>query len=212
MRKTRIVFTNILHSLINWRNRIKLTNKTPTIIASNCTGGFLYHWLHLKFNSPFINLWMSNDDFITAMENFDNFINIPLEECHDSGMSYPVGIGYKGTKIYFQHYKTWEEATAKWEERKKRINPDNMVVMLSNFKGILANSDYDDETLIRRFNRLNFKNKIIFVDRPFPQYSNCVYIKDWHPENGVNVFDWNKNDFYKRYIDQFDYVKFLNNL
>ena len=75
---------------INENNRKRLINRTPTLICSNCTGGVLYHWLGLKFQSPFINLYMDNDDFLTAMENFDEFINGDIIEDTNSGKSYPV--------------------------------------------------------------------------------------------------------------------------
>lgn len=202
----------LLHHFINRINRFRLKNFTPTIISSNCMGGIISHWLGIRFNSPFINLWMTNDDFITAMEHFDEFIATPLVECQNTSVDYPVGTGYMDTKIYFMHYDNWEEAFNKWEQRKKRIDKDNIAVFLSNFRGIDAESKYDIDTIITRFNKLNFKNKIIFVDKPYPQYQNCVYLKDYHPEMGINVFDINKKDFYRRYIDQFDYVKFLNNL
>lgn len=202
----------LYHKLINRLNRSRLNNLNPSVISSNCMGGVMSHWLGLKFNSPFINLWMTNDDFLTAMEHFDEFIATPLVECHDASVDYPVGIGYMDTKVYFMHYKNWDEAIDKWEERKKRIDKNNMAVFLSNFRGVDAESKCDDDTVITRFSKLDFKNKIIFVDRPFPQYKNCIYLKDYHPEKGINVFDLNKKDFYRRYIDQFDYVKFLNNL
>lgn len=128
-------------SHINRKNRRKLTNRTPTIISSNCTGGILYHWLGLQFKSPFINLWMTNDDFLTAMENFSEFIHTPIKEFKDTTKSYPVGIGAHGVKIYFQHYRSWNEAISKWEERMQRIDTSNMVVMLSNYNGIGAVSN-----------------------------------------------------------------------
>lgn len=200
------------HLLINRINRLRLKNQNPSIISSNCMGGILSHWLGIKFNSPFINLWMTNDDFLTAMEHFDDFIATPLVECRDSSVNYPVGLGYMGTKVYFMHYKNWDDAINKWEERKKRIDKNNMVVFLSNFNGVGAESKHGADSVITRFNNLNFKNKIIFVDRPLHQYPYCIYLKGYHPEKGINVFDINKKDFYRRYLDQFDYVKFLNKL
>lgn len=113
---------------INENNRKRLINRTPTLICSNCTGGVLYHWLGLKFQSPFINLYMDNDDFLTAMENFDEFINGDIIEDTNSGKSYPVGIGYGGCKIHFMHYKSFEDGIKKWNERKARINKDNMAI------------------------------------------------------------------------------------
>lgn len=121
----------LYHRLINYINRFRLKNLSPTIISSNCCGGIMSHWLGIKFNSPFINLWMTNDDFLIAMENFDDFITKPLVECLDTSVDYPVGIGYMGTKIYFMHYDNWEKAINKWEERKKRIDKDNLVVFFS---------------------------------------------------------------------------------
>ena len=59
-----------LQDHINQRNRKRLTNSTPTIIASNCTGGFLYHWLDLGFKSPFINLYMTQEDFFDCYGEF----------------------------------------------------------------------------------------------------------------------------------------------
>ena len=65
----------ILQERINRKNRSKLTNLSPSLVCSNCTGGFLYHWLGLRFYSPFINLYMTNEDFLTALENWDLFIH-----------------------------------------------------------------------------------------------------------------------------------------
>ena len=38
-----------LQERINRKNRNKLTNLSPSLVCSNCTGGFLYHWLRLRF-------------------------------------------------------------------------------------------------------------------------------------------------------------------
>ena len=64
------------HGTINKANQLRLVNKNMTIISSNCAGGFLYHWLGLEFKSPFINLFLSNEDFLEALENFDSFLDL----------------------------------------------------------------------------------------------------------------------------------------
>lgn len=56
-----------VHDTINRRYRKRLKNTNVTLITSNCAGGIIYHWLGLKFNSPFINLWLTNDDYIRAL-------------------------------------------------------------------------------------------------------------------------------------------------
>ena len=124
-----------LHDQINLNNRRRLRNSTPTLICSNCAGGFIYHWLGLQFRSPFINLVLTPEDFVTVLENFDEFINTPICEIKDSGKNYPVGVGAFEIKVYFMHYKSFDEAIAKWNERKKRIDKSNMGVMLTNYAG-----------------------------------------------------------------------------
>lgn len=107
-----------LQDKIDRKNQNRLRNKTVTIISSNCTGGFLYHWLGLQFKSPFINLFMTPDDFIVAMEHFEEFIAFPITEKKDANFGYPVGIGAFNTLIHFMHYATFEDAIEKWNERK----------------------------------------------------------------------------------------------
>lgn len=124
-----------LHDQISLNNRRRLRNSTPTLICSNCAGGFIYHWLGLQFRSPFINLFLTPEDFVTVLENFDEFINTPICEIKDSGKNYPVGVGAFGIKVYFMHYKSFDEAIAKWNERKKRIDKSNMGVVLTNYAG-----------------------------------------------------------------------------
>lgn len=118
---------------INLKNRERLTNQSPAIISSNCLGGIMYHWLGLKFNSPFINLFFSNDDFIKLLENWDAFINTEIVEDKKANENYPVGIGFSDIRIHFMHYQSFEEAIEKWNIRKQRINLDNAVVIFSNF-------------------------------------------------------------------------------
>lgn len=131
---------NLIKKYVDWRqrridarNRRRLTNHTPTLVCSNCTGGLLYHWLGLEFRSPFINLYLDNEDFITALENFDEFMDTPLVEDKESGKDYPVGIGAGGVRVHFMHYSDFDSAVAKWEQRKARMNRDNMAVMWTNF-------------------------------------------------------------------------------
>lgn len=118
---------------IDCKNRARLKNKDITLICSNCAGGIIYHWLGLKFNSPFINLYLTGEDYIKALENWNEFLNAEILEDTHNNMSYPVGIGYLGIKIHFMHYATFEEAIKKWNERKLRINFNNIAFMFTNY-------------------------------------------------------------------------------
>ena len=120
---------------INFTNRARLKNKDISLICSNCAGGILYHWLGLKFNSPFINLFMTGEDYITALENWQDFLNAEIVEDTSGGETYPVGIGYLGIKLHFMHYVTFDEAINKWKRRKARISSDNIAFMYTNYAG-----------------------------------------------------------------------------
>ena len=116
-------------------NQARLKNKDISLICSNCAGGIIYHWLGLKFNSPFINLYMTGEDYIKALENWEEFLNAEIVEDTSTDKAYPVGIGYLGSKIYFMHYATFDEAIEKWNQRKARINPNNIAFMFTNYAG-----------------------------------------------------------------------------
>lgn len=190
-----------LQDRMNRKNRARLTNHTPTLICSNCTGGFLYHWLGLRFNSPFINLYLSDTDFVKALQNFDAFIETKIIQDSNSTFSYPVGIGFDGIKIHFMHYESFSKAVEIWEKRKKRIDKSNMGVMLTNWGG--------QESVIYDFEQLPFKHKIVFVNREIPNTKSTFVIK-----GKKDMLNLHRTQFIngKRYIDQFDYVKFINEL
>ena len=120
---------------IDSSNRARLKNNDISLICSNCGGGIMYHWLGLKFNSPFINLYMTGEDYIKALENWQDFLNTEIVEDTNADKIYPVGIGHLGVKIHFMHYATFDEAIEKWNQRKARINPDNTAFMFTNYAG-----------------------------------------------------------------------------
>lgn len=188
---------------LNEQYRKRLKNSDFTLICSNCFGGIFYHWLGLKFNTPFINLWLTNEDFIKAVANWDKFIDHPIVEDKEADMGYPVGISLDGIRIYFQHYKTFDEAIEKWNTRKNRINHSKIVFLLTNWNG--------GSYIVEDFNNLNVKNKLIFTNRTFQEYDSPVCLKNRKPQSGRNI--WTAaNILGDRYIDSFDIITYLNNL
>ena len=181
-----------------------MTNLSPTLVCSNCTGGFLYHWLGLRFRSPFINLYMTNEDFLTALEHWDEFLKADIKEVTDSGYDYPVGKSIEGTRIHFVHYDSFNSAVAKWNERRTRMDSGNMGIMLTNWDG--------DVSILERFDRLPFLHKVAFVDKPYPQFRSAFCLKGFDKVKGVKNIYATQHLSGKRYIDQFDYVSFINSL
>lgn len=192
-----------LRKLINEKNRKKLTNTNFSLIASNCNGGFILHDLGMRFNSPFINLWIKPKDFIRILSDFCEYMDAPLTFVNEDGIDYPIG-KLLDAKIYFMHYESEAEAESKWKERKQRIDYDNMFILFTDRDGCT----YDD---LLDFDRLPFKNKIVFTKRPYPDIKSAVYIKGFENQDSVgDCFAYMPKGLGKKYYDQFDYVSWFN--
>lgn len=192
------------------RKRIK--NTDFTIISNNCTAGFIYHDLGLKFNTPTINLFFKTEQYISFIRDLKYYLNCPLIKVNKKNVSYPVGMLKSNNKnkeniyIYFNHYDSFSKAKEKWNERKKRINFDNICFILDFYDSVY------DIKLIDKFNKLNIENKIIFTHNKTINKKNSFYFqyKEDITPNG-KLFKYNGLSG-KRYLDEFDYVDFLNNI
>lgn len=201
---------------INRSNRVRLKNTDLTLICSNCAGGILYHWLGIRFNSPFINLFMEPQDFVCCLENWEKFISTGIVEDTNTEKKYPVGIGYKNVRIHFMHYKTFSDAVTKWDERKSRINMDNAAIFLSNYFDIGGGG----QDILERFDDLPFHNKVVFVEEKHPDIECAVYLRGYRLFRAVakrcglvpNIWMVRNIITGTRYIDQFDYVGFFNHV
>lgn len=194
---------------IEWRlytelKRLRLRNRQPSIIASNCIGTFIYYDMKLQFRSPTINLSFDMNDYVRFLENLHWYLEQPMLPYEDCRFDYPCGM-LGDVEVRFNHYKTFAEAVEKWEIRKQRIDWDNLFVV-----GI----DWDNCTYetLQRFDALPYPNKVIFTHKPYPEFSCAYYLPGFEDFGGIGV----ATDFrpgiacVRRYIDQFDYVSFLN--
>ena len=180
----------------------RIKNKEFTIIASNCGGTFIYYDMGLRYLTPTVNLSMGMDDFVKFAGNLKWYLEQEFIELKEESR-YPIGqLG--DIKIYFVHYGTFEEGVAKWEERKKRIRWDNLFIMGTDKDGCTYET-------IRKFDNLPYKNKVIFTHVRYPEFSSACYIKGFEDREELGVITSFKKQFLKRrYLDDFNYVKFLN--
>lgn len=194
---------DLLRTIYNQFLRMKLHNKDITLIASNCTGAAILHDLNLKFNSPFVNLWLLPKDFLKFCERMDHYVAEELKFVKEDGIDYPVGL-LDDIKIYFQHYSSKDEALQTWNRRKLRIDKRHLFIMFTDRDGC----KYDD---LVRFDHLGFKNKIVFVHKPLPEINSSYYIPGFEHDNCVGHLLYFKNRFsYKKYYDSFNFVKWFN--
>ena len=115
--------------------RKKLRNDNFSIICSNCIGGVIYHRLGKQFLSPTINLWMNQKDFLKMALDLKSYMSKELAFIKGE-YDYPIAL-LGDVKVYFNHAKTEEEARHSWEQRKTRINYDNLYVIMYDRDGLL---------------------------------------------------------------------------
>ena len=162
------------------KNKIrKLRNKDFTLVASNCNGGVILHDLNLKFNTPFINLSLPPKDFIKLTEKFEYYMSLDVKEMIDDTVNYPVGqLG--DLRIDFMHYESFEEAKNKWNERKKRIDYNNLFFMLTERE----NCSFDD---LVYFDKLPVKRKVVFTHKKYPKIKSSFYIHGFKNHGGIGL-------------------------
>ena len=186
------------------KRRIKrLKNKTPSIIANNCNGGIMAHDLGLPFCSPLVNAGMYAPYYIKFLTNIEHYFAQPLVRIEDDKDGWFIA-QCDDIQILLGHTKTYEEAVENWERRKKRFDPDNMYVIFCD----KMNCTYE---IIKAFDELPIKHKVIFTHKPYPEFKSAFYIKGFEDENEVGVLsDWKPGFWKRRWLDQFDSVAFLN--
>lgn len=182
-------------------NRRRLQNHGFSLLASNCTGGIIYHELGLRFTSPFINMQMDSAEFIQLVLNLKYYMKKNLRFYTHSEFSCPVAT-LEDLTLIFTHYHSEEEARQKWIERKERIDYGNLYV-LTNDCGVTE----DD---IRAFEQIECKNKVLFTARE-REYPHALYLKDYEGKEEVAwsfaKHPWTGSRYFERV---FDYVGFLN--
>lgn len=160
---------------------IKLRKNPPTILANNCFGRYTYFSLGIPFYSPFVNITLNAREHIKLLENPRHFIengrlvfagmrdlktrdlnsgqglSQPLQNSENESQTKLIPTAYLETDtdrvlIYCNHYSTFEDFEKVWNRRKKRINYDNIIGVLTT-----ESSEY-----LERFSRLSYP-KLCFL-------------------------------------------------
>lgn len=180
-------------------HRIGLKNRDFTIVSNNCWGGYVYQEFGIKYNTPFIGLFIFSEDYIKLLQNFKYYLSQNLafikideskyyNEIKDMGIKkiYPIAM-LDDIEIHFLHYKSQEEAQEKWRRRSKRINYNNILFKFS--ENYLCTED-----LIKAFIDLNYKNKICFATKDYND-DHVIRLKEFEKEKKV-VNEWSVSSNY----------------
>lgn len=156
-----------------------LVESQLSIFSKHCFGGIVSHLLGLNFRSPFVNLFLSDEDFIRFLKFPRDYIDkqpvyIGTEWEKNLKFDYPV-CSMDSLKIHFNHYHDAEQAINKWNERKTRINWYNLLVVTST----------DDEKILEEFDKLPYGKKVCFTSFE-SELSSAFYLDENKSHYGLN--------------------------
>ena len=136
----------------------QLQRSKLSIFSLDCFGGLISNLLGLKILSPFFNLRTSEKEFLRFLKHprvyleedleFKKTIRRPAPENFDSPV-YSIG----NVDIWMTHYKNFDEAVAKWNERKQRINWYNLFAVMNTH----------EPEILEQFDALPYGKKVCFT-------------------------------------------------
>lgn len=137
------------------------------------------------------------------LKNFERTIRCEITQLQTEN-SYPVGV-VNDCRIEFMHYHTFDEAKQKWILRSKRIEWNNLLLILVERDGCT----YEN---LKEFDELPYKNKVAIVHRPYDDIKCAIVFPGFLKDKQVGtITDW-KNLFGKRKYDEVDWVEILNKM
>ena len=149
----------------------ELQNARLSIISRSCFGGIISNRLALPFRSPFINLHLSEKDFSRLLLNPRAYMEKDLVFARKDYREYSgfdvATYACGDISLVMEHYRDFDEAVTKWNERKKKINWDNLLIATIT----------ESPEVLREFDTLPYDKKVCFV--PFKSdLKSAFYIPD----------------------------------
>lgn len=168
----------------------------------------MLHELHQPFNTPTINLYITAPDFLKFVKNLEYYLSLePVEDKSQIEIPFPVGV-IDDVHIYFMHYQTFESAKEKWETRKRRVNLDNIYIIMA------QSSELCTDAIVEEFDQLPYKNKVIFTAKDYPSIKSAYHIPGSETKNNCirDLCSYKSKFSGRRWLDDYDYVSFFNNV
>ena len=191
------------HKLYILNKRSRLKNKDISILSSNCNGAFILHDMGCRYNTPTVNLYFQPKDFLKFMNDPERYLNAEPIQVFEDGIHFPIG-QLLDIKLYFMHFKSFDEAKEKWIERSKRVNLNNVFVMMTDKDGCT----YEQ---LKEFEQLPYERKVVFTCKPYPELKSSFYIPGFEEQGEVGILsDWKPQFWKRRWLDDFDYVEIMN--
>lgn len=168
-----------------WRFRrdvARISNRSFTIISSNCVGGRIYEILGIPYLTPTVGLFFYPECYIKFLMNLNHYLTATPKlvrySRYKKDITYPIA-ELDDIEIHFLHAKSGEDAIFKWLRRAERVNYSNIFVTMTDRDGFSAPA-------AEAFDHLPFKNKVLFTSQQrlitssilIPRYSDQEFVGD----------------------------------
>ena len=179
----------IVYPIINFIPRRRLKNKNFTIICDNCWAGKVYQELGLPYQTPFVGMFVFSPEYIKMLKNLKHYFSVNIHN------AYPLAL-LDDIELHFLHYADEKEATQKWNRRLERIHWDNLYFKFND-------NDACTYELMKEFEALPYKSKVIFSSKNYSDLPSLVHFKSAEKQGHVGI------DL-KTYHRYFNVVTWLN--
>lgn len=117
---------------LDFKRYIALKDSNISIISNNCWGGIICRTLGIECRSPFKNLAIQEADYLKLLGRFEYYMGCDLTFLEyafntNSKKNYPVML-LDDVKVHCNHDTNPEEAAAKWNRRRAKLNYANLFV------------------------------------------------------------------------------------
>ncbi|WGE57042.1 DUF1919 domain-containing protein [Actinobacillus equuli] len=163
-------------------------------------GGKVYQELGISYTSPFVGLFIFSPDYLKLVKNFKIYMNYELEFKKSSiyvdnfDNRYPLA-NLGDIEIHFLHYSSENEAKEKWDRRKNRIVWNNLFFKMND-------NDKCTYQLLKEFDDLDIKGKVIFSSKNYSDLTNLVFFKHNQYDESVGI----DLKTYRKYFDAVDWI------
>ena len=190
------------------RKLCSVSNRSFTIISSNCIGGLLYQLIGIPYATPTVGLFFFAPCFVKFASNLRGYLRQDLIQITES--KYPLGnvkrrdngmypLGRLGdVEIHFMHYSSWGEAVQKWTRRTERVNFDDLFFLLTD-------QDLCTHSILEEFDRLPLPKKVCFTAKQH-NLASCIQVPYYEREAEVGNLVAN----YHLFNGCFDFAKWFD--
>lgn len=156
---------------------VRLRELGISFLSDDCWAGLMYNTLGMEMQSPFINMFIRDGDYLRLVSDPEKYLREPLvpvnlRKATTGSRYYPV-VRLGDVEMHFNHAtdpQKFEEYAARWYIRRRRIRYDRL------FAKFAVKDPETEEECLRVFASLPYPH-LVFVPHPCAE-PNTVYLED----------------------------------